>query len=94
MTPEQINSLDRPVHGESLHEVAERVIVAPTSGTFEPHDLVEGHRVEKGDLIGVVRGPGTSVPVTSPFRGMLMDVVAEPGERLREGQRVAWLRTH
>lgn len=86
---------DRITTGETPHAVAERVIVAPTSGTFEPLEVLDGSRpVAKGDLIGVVRGPGTSVPVTSPFNGLLMDVFAESGQRLREGERVAWLRTH
>jgi biotin carboxyl carrier protein len=85
---------DRIITGESLHAIAERVIVAPTSGTFEPLDELEGSPVEKGQLIGVLRGPGTSVPVMSPFDGLLMDVFAESGQRLREGERVAWLRKH
>jgi biotin carboxyl carrier protein len=85
---------DRITIGETPHAIAERVIVAPTSGTFEPLEELEGSPVEKGQLMGVLRGPGTSTPITSPFRGLLMDVTAEPGERLREGQRVAWLRTH
>jgi biotin carboxyl carrier protein len=42
--------------------------------------------------VGVVEGPGTSMPVCSPFRGMLIGMLAQPGERLREGQPVAWLR--
>lgn len=89
-----IDSTDRITTGETPHAIAERVIVAPTSGTFEPLEELEGNAVEAGQLIGVVRGPGTAVPVKSPFRGLLMDVFAESGERLREGQRVAWLRTH
>ena len=32
------------------------------------------------------------MPVCSPFRGMLIGMLAQPGERLREGQPVAWLR--
>jgi hypothetical protein len=30
--------------------------------------------------------------VRSPFRGTLMGMLAHPGERLRAGQPVAWLR--
>jgi biotin carboxyl carrier protein len=85
---------DRITTGETPHAIAERVIVAPTSGTFEPLEALEGSPVEQGQLIGVLRGPGTSTPVKSPFAGLLMDVTAEPGQRLREGERVAWLRKH
>ncbi len=87
-----------PVH-MPLHEgekilVMERVIVAPRVGTFRPVPEANGVGVpvEKGQLIGTVEGPGTSTPVCSPFRGELMGMLAHQGERLREGQPVAWLR--
>jgi biotin carboxyl carrier protein len=32
------------------------------------------------------------MPVCSPFRGRLIGMLAHPGERLREGQPIAWLR--
>jgi biotin carboxyl carrier protein len=51
-------------HGEGLL-VPERMIVAPTVGTFRPVELGAGSHV-----------------------GML----AHPGERIREGQPIAWLR--
>ncbi len=40
----------------------------------------------------MIEAPGSSTPVSSPFKGELMGMLAEPGERLREGQPVAWLR--
>ena len=43
-------------------------------------------------MIGVVEGPGTREPVRSPFAGTVMGVLAHPGERLRFGQPVAWMR--
>jgi biotin carboxyl carrier protein len=72
--------------------VPERVIVAPTVGVFRPAELGEGSAVTAGQEIGTVEGPGTSTPVTSPFAGNLVGMLAHPGERLREGQPVAWLR--
>ena len=39
-------------------------------------------------------GPGTSVPIVSPFSGNLTSIIVEDGERLREGQPVAWLRVN
>ena len=72
--------------------VPERVIVSPTVGVFHPAELGEGAKVTAGQHIGTVEGPGTSTPVASPFAGILVGMLAHPGERLREGQPVAWLR--
>jgi hypothetical protein len=75
--------------------VPERLIVAPGAGVFRPRaqrvptGLVV---VEPDEAVGVLEGPGTVVPVRSPFRGRLMGMLALDGERLREGQPVAWLR--
>jgi [acyl-carrier-protein] S-malonyltransferase len=80
-----------PLAGETL-TVAERMIVAPVVGIFRPNAVAEGVEVSAGDEIGVVEGPGTSCPVTSPFDGTLMGMLAHPGERLRSGQPIAWLR--
>lgn len=82
-----------PLHGEIL-AVPERVIVAPAVGVFRPLDHAEGAEtvIAAGDAIGVVEGPGASTPVRSPFPGALMGLLARAGERVREGQPVAWLR--
>jgi predicted deacylase len=80
-----------PLAGETLH-VPERMIVAPAVGVFRPGPSAAGAVVDRGDEIGVVEGPGTHHTVRSPFRGTLMGMLAHPGERLREGQPVAWLR--
>ena len=80
-----------PLAGETL-TVPERMIVAPGVGIFRPHGFTEGLQVRAGDEIGVVEGPGTSCPVLSPFGGTLMGMLAHPGERLRSGQPIAWLR--
>ena len=80
-------------HGEGLL-VPERMIVAPAVGVFRPIDLAEDVDVESGQTIGMVDGPGMSTPVASPFAGRLVGVLVHRGERLREGQPVAWLRVH
>ena len=89
-----------PVPGEVL-AVPERVIVAPTVGVFRPlRDDTDVDLTEEGDstliaagqAIGVVEGPGSSTPVRSPFGGFLIGMLARGGERVREGQPVAWLR--
>jgi biotin carboxyl carrier protein len=78
-------------HGELL-TVAERMIVAPVAGRFQPTAGAPGSRISEGDTIGVIEGPGASSPVESRFSGVLMEVFAQPGERLREAERVAWVR--
>jgi biotin carboxyl carrier protein len=77
--------------GEQL-TVPERMIVAPSVGVFRSVELDEGSMIEAGDVVGMLDGPGTSSPVRSPFGGTLMGMLAHSGERLREGQPVAWLR--
>ena len=81
--------------GEELH-VGERVIIAPTAGRFRPlapegagHDPA---RLVAGQQIGVLDLPDRSRPVHSPFAGRLMGMLAHTGERVREGQPLAWLR--
>ncbi|MGH9027801.1 MAG: hypothetical protein ACRDWD_17065 [Acidimicrobiia bacterium] len=77
-------------HGEQLL-VPERMVVSPTAGVFRPAgDLPAA--VESGHVLGVVEGPASSTPVRSPFSGQIAGLLARPGERLREGQPVAWLR--
>jgi biotin carboxyl carrier protein len=78
-------------HGEGLL-VPERMIVAPTVGTFRPNNLGAGSQVVCGQTVGMLDGPGTSTPVESPFAGRLVGMLAHPGERIREGQPIAWLR--
>src|SRR5262249_35395529 len=77
--------------GETLL-VPERMIVAPSVGLFRPADTVEGSHVDAGQTIGVVDGPGTSMPIETPFTGKLVAMLWHTSKRLREGQPVAWLR--
>ena len=79
--------------GERL-AIPERVIVAPASGRFRPADeaVPQGDALDMQQVIGFVDGVGHSTPVRSPFKGFLMGLMAHAGERVREGQPVAWLR--
>jgi biotin carboxyl carrier protein len=82
------------VHGEELR-VPERVILAPALGVFRlaaPEPATEGELVAEGQVVGVVECSGDTHDVRSPFTGQLMGMLAHPGERVREGQPVAWLR--
>ena len=83
------------IHGETL-AVPERVIVAPAQGTFrpvEPGEIAPEASVVEEQVIGFVEGKGHSTPVKSPWGGKLMGMLAHAGERVREGQPVAWLRS-
>lgn len=88
-------TIEAALAGEHL-DVPERIVVAPATGNFRPLPpetvTAEGEIVAEGQALGVMEGPGLSAPVRSPFRGFLMGMMAQPGERLRAGQPVAWLR--
>jgi len=76
--------------GEHLY-VSERVVVSPMTGVYaKPADgpLSEGQEIEVGQLLGMV---GSS-EVRSPFAGKLQGLLAVDGERVTDGQPVAWLR--
>ena len=87
-----------PVESEAgeVLGVLERVVVAPTRGVFTPLApacvTTEGELVEAGQVIGTIESSGSNVQVLSPFTGFLMGMLAHEGERLREGEPVAWLR--
>jgi biotin carboxyl carrier protein len=81
--------------GEQLM-VRERLVLAPVTGRFTPLPpetvTTEGEIVSPGQAIGTVENSGTVSPVESRFAGFLMGMLVHPGERVREGQPVAWLR--
>ena len=81
----------RELEGERV-AIVERMIVAPGVGVFRPLGVAEGATVSVGETVGVVEGPGTREPVRSAFEGVVMGFLAHSGQRLREGQAVAWMR--
>jgi biotin carboxyl carrier protein len=89
-------TIEAVLPGEHL-DVLERVVVSPATGTFTavPPQTVttEGEILLRGQTVGVIHGPGGAINVESPFTGFLMGILALPGERIREGEPVAWLRT-
>ncbi|MGH9124361.1 MAG: ACP S-malonyltransferase [Acidimicrobiales bacterium] len=79
-------------HGEHLY-VSERMVISPCAGVFQPTGAAgaaaaEGEPIEVGTVLGRVNGND----VLSPFAGWLMGMLALPGERVKTGQPVAWLR--
>lgn len=72
-----------------------RFVVAPATGTFRPlppaNYTTEGEIVDDGDVLGHIHGPTGNEPVTSFCSAFLLRFFVEPGERVRTGQRIAWL---
>ena len=97
----------KAVRGEEL-EIPERVILAPAVGVFQPlspdtvppaHEVEvadeepgDGEIISEGQVVGVIEARGQKHPVRSAFAGLLVGLLAHPGERVREGQPVAWMR--
>jgi biotin carboxyl carrier protein len=81
------STYDLDEHGEHLH-VFERVVISPCAGVFEPVASAVS-RIEVGTVVGHV----SRRDVCSPFAGRFMSMLALPGERVRPGQPVAWLRS-
>ena len=83
-------------HGEHLY-VSERMVISPCAGVFQPvgaGPATEESEPKEGDLIdvGTIVGHVGGTDVASPFAGLLMGMLALPGERVQSGQPVAWLR--
>ncbi len=89
--------------GEQLSG-ADRVVVAPAAGVFTPVEALaavpgpgalsaggtaSGPTVEVGMTVGTVSG----AEVRSPFGGVVVGLLAHPGERVAPGQPIAWLRS-
>jgi [acyl-carrier-protein] S-malonyltransferase len=94
------------VSGEHLH-VAERLVVSPATGLFQPDPLAAAVPGPGGASfgapdplaasaahldVGARLGRVGDAEVRSAFSGALMQILAFPGERVARGQPVAWLR--
>ena len=71
--------------------VAERMLVAPMQGRFEPIVVIEDD-VAPGQIVGEVVRSDERVPVVATTSGRFMGHLAERGERVRDGQPLAWIR--
>jgi biotin carboxyl carrier protein len=92
----------RPWETEAVSEqgedpaMLERIVVSPVMGRFRP--LAQGHQslvtsvIRPEQTIGFVEEFRATTPVRSPFEGVLVGMLALPGEHLHQGQPVAWLR--
>jgi [acyl-carrier-protein] S-malonyltransferase len=86
--PEAEPTPEPATDGEHLF-AAERLVVSPAAGLFEPAGLAPGALIERGHVVGRVAGQ----EIRSPFHGAVMGLLAVAGERLTRSQPVAWLRT-
>ena len=77
------------LEGEHLF-ATERLVVSPAAGVFTPFGgLVDGSRIEVGQVIGHVNGQ----EVRSSFTGIFQAFEGLEGERVTVRQPMAWLRT-
>jgi len=77
--------------------VHERLVLSPVTGRFVVDGgvlgpAVAGDLVLAGASVGDVVASGAATPVTTPFTGVLVGLLAVHGERVREGQPIAWVR--
>jgi biotin carboxyl carrier protein len=85
------------VNGETI-DVRERIVLSPVTGRYlvaaddEIDPARPGTLVLAGSPLGGVVGSGRTTAVTTPFTGVLAGLLAHDGERVREGQPIAWLR--
>ena len=83
-------TVTEPTAGEYLI-VAERLIVAPGPGRFEPA-VPDGEHVTCGQTVGTVVRSDHRLEVVSQVAGRFMGHLADAGERVRDGQPLAWVR--
>ena len=98
-TPEDLDKLldwvsSTPPSTAPLHEgehlfAAERLVVSPAAGVFEPVDIADHSHIKVGTVIGHIG----DTEVRSAFDGVLQSYIAVPGERVTLRQPIAWLRT-
>lgn len=74
----------------------ERLIVAPETGRFVPLPpevfTTEGEWVEPGSVLALVRNGVQEYEVSSGWRGWVMGMLAIPGQPVRRGEGLFWVR--
>jgi biotin carboxyl carrier protein len=82
------------LHAEAPH-LDERLITAPRAGVFHPFlselPITDVGRIMAGESIGMLVHSGEKSMVESPFDGVFRGLLVLPGERVRQGQPVAWV---
>lgn len=79
-----------------LIAITERIVVSPATGRFHPHPpevfTTEGEWVNEGQTLGEIRNGGEAVPVVSAFTGWMMGMLPIPGQPVRTGDPLFWIR--
>jgi multidrug efflux pump subunit AcrA (membrane-fusion protein) len=66
------------------------LVVAPTTGRFEPATITG--RVRAGQILGhITGGRGRADEVRSPVDALLKNLLVRPRQLVRQGQALAWL---
>jgi len=77
--------------GEDL-AISERIVISPVTGRLVDTVLRMGDRLERGQVLGYVIGPGQRVAITSPFDGQIGGCLTGAGDRVPTGAPIVWLR--
>ncbi|HZA20363.1 MAG TPA: hypothetical protein VE889_05850 [Actinomycetota bacterium] len=93
--PEALTAPQEIFAAAEVTTISERVVVAPCAGRFVPLPAdvftAEGEWVEPGQVLAEVTKGEKTFPVTSPFRGWMMGMLALPGQPVREGEALFWV---
>lgn len=77
-------------------EIAERVVISPATGRFHPNPpetfTTEGEWVARGQVVAEIHNGVERVPVVSAFTGWMMGMLALPGQPVRAGEQLFWIR--
>jgi biotin carboxyl carrier protein len=80
------------VQGEFV-SIEERLVLSPAWGRLRADPVEEGHHIQAGTVIGVVRQPKSDIPLVCPVAGRFLEWLAVDGERIRPGTPLALLRS-
>ena len=89
--------VEEVVPAPEVTTIGEKVIVSPCSGRFVPLPpevfTTEGEWVEPGQVVAEISTGDTKVAVACPHRGWMMGMLALPGQPVRQGEALFWVRS-
>lgn len=76
--------------------IREKVVVSPATGKFQPHPpeifTTEGEWVQDGQSLGEIQNGRDCIAITSSFTGWMMGMLALPGQPVKTGDQLFWIR--
>ena len=76
--------------------IREKVVVSPATGKFQPHPpeifTTEGEWVQSGQVLGEIENGREAIHISSPFAGWMMGMLAIPGQPVKTGDPLFWIR--